>query len=188
MSVESIIASLNSQTEPKKWFHLGRGHTAFQGTISSDGFEITRIIHYRNSFLPIIRGSFGPGPFGTTIAIKMGLHPFAAAFMCFWFGGVGVGILSVLAELSLGQTGWDPMLLIPFGMLLFGLVLVSGGGQQGKAYPLRNVRRARETQSKGRRRYVTLGWYALSHRILAVSGIKRLNLLSHVVFNDPMTR
>jgi hypothetical protein len=127
MSVEEVIASLDSQTEPKKWFRLGRAHTMLQGTFSSDGFKITRIIHYRNSFLPIIRGTFGSGPSGTTIAIKMGLHPLVAAFMCFWFGGVGVGILAVLAALSRGQTEWNPMLLIPFGILLFGWALVSGG-------------------------------------------------------------
>ena len=152
MSMEEIIASLDSQTEPAKWFRLWGDHKTFQGIISRDGFKIRRIILYHNSFLPITRGTFGPGPLGTTSTIKMGLHPFTAAFMSFWFGGVGIGILAVLVSLSRAQTEWDPMLLIPFGMLLLGWVLVSGGFwfEANKAKPiLLEMFKGRETSKEG---------------------------------------
>jgi len=128
MSVGDIIASLDSQTEPAErllYFPFGpwAPHRRFRGTISGDDFKI-RPTFYWNNFLPIIRGTFRPGASGTTIAITMGLHPFTTALLCVWFGGVGLGILAVLAGLSRGQT--DPMLLIPFGALLFGWALAFG--------------------------------------------------------------
>ena len=47
--------------------------------------------------------------------------------MCVWFGGVGLGIIAVLAGFTSGQTKADPMLLIPFAMLMFGWALAAGG-------------------------------------------------------------
>ncbi len=65
MSPEEIVASLNAEIDPAKWFRHSPGHKTFQGDISRDGFKITRVIHYRNSFLPIIRGTFRPGQSGS---------------------------------------------------------------------------------------------------------------------------
>ena len=127
MSAEGVIAVLNDATEPAKWFRLSTQHRTFQGSITGDGFRITRIVHYRNSFLPVIRGRLRPGPAGVTIAVTMSVHPFVTVFMCVWFGGVGLGIVTVLASLASGQTKAAPILLIPFAMLLFGWTLVAGG-------------------------------------------------------------
>ena len=126
LSAESIAAALNEHIEPKKWLRLSRNHKAFEGTFTSDGFKVTRILHYRNSFLPVITGSFRPKPPGTNIVIRMRLHPFVSAFMCFWFGGVAIGAVAALTAMFTGRTADPPPLLIPFGMLLFGWALVSG--------------------------------------------------------------
>ncbi|NLB66748.1 MAG: hypothetical protein GX803_09795 [Lentisphaerae bacterium] len=126
MSAEAIGAVLHDMVEPTKWLRLTRDHKTFQGTVERDGFKITRIIHYRNSFLPVVRGRFKPGPSGVTVAVTMRLHPFVTAFMGLWFGGVGVGIVAALAALVLGQADAHPTMLIPFGLLLIGWALVSG--------------------------------------------------------------
>jgi hypothetical protein len=127
MTPEEIVDSLKCGVEPKKLFRFSSAHTVFQGDLMRDGFKISRIIHYRNSFLPIVHGTFRPGHSGSIVSIKMRLHRFVAAFMCFWFGGVVVGMLAVIFGLSSGKTQVSLMLLIPFGMLAFGWALVSGG-------------------------------------------------------------
>ena len=152
LSVKEIIASLDSQTEPKKGFRFGRGHTIFQGTFSCDGFKIARIIRYRNSLLPIIRGTYAAGPSGTAITIKMRPHPFVTAFICFWFAGVGFNIFKVLAGLSPGQADRHPMLLRLLGMLVFAWVFWSGSFwyevKQGKPLLL-EMFSGRERQIRG---------------------------------------
>lgn len=86
-SLPTVIDQLNSHIEAPKPFRwtLSRNHAPYTGTISSDGFEIRRIIHYRNSFLPKIRGRFESGSQGTVIHITMGLHPLVIGFLVFWY-------------------------------------------------------------------------------------------------------
>lgn len=81
------VEKLAAQIESPRGFRLSfsRHHAPYSGTISETGFEIHRIIDYRNSFLPVIRGEFESSPFGTIVRIKMGLHPFTIAFLAFWY-------------------------------------------------------------------------------------------------------
>ena len=88
LSLEESVASLSSEIEPKKWFRFFAKHKIFQGVISRDGFEVTRIIHYSNSFLPVIHGTFRSGLNGTIVTIRMRMYSAVTAFMCVWFGGV----------------------------------------------------------------------------------------------------
>ena len=126
LSVEALTDALNEHIEPKKWFRLSRNHKPFQGTHTAEGFRIARIIHYRNSFLPVITGSFRHRPSEINIAVRMRLHPLAMAFMSVWFGGFTLFLVLVLAAVFTGRAVQYPLLLIPFGMLLFGWALVSG--------------------------------------------------------------
>jgi len=127
MSPEAIVTALNSKIEPKKLFRLSLDHAPFQGDISRDGFRITRIVHYRNSFLPVVTGKFLAGDSGTKVAIRLGLHPVVTAFMCVWFGIVGLAVVVALAGLPSGLAPTSPVPLIPLGMLVLGWALVSGG-------------------------------------------------------------
>ena len=113
--------------EPTKWFRFFHEGKPFQGKCSREGFRITRIIRYRNSFLPIINGNYLNSSNGTTIQIKMGLHPIVIAFMGIWFGGVVIGAVSISYSLAIRECGFQLPMLIPFAMLLFGIALVLGG-------------------------------------------------------------
>jgi len=55
----------------------------------------------------------------------MRLHRFVAAFMLFWFGGVSVGLVSFSVAALRGQMVPLQALLIPLGMLLFGILLTT---------------------------------------------------------------
>lgn len=84
--LSNIIEKLNAQIEDSKVIlrPFSSHHALYKGTISSSGFEIRRIIHYRNSFLPNIRGRFDSSSDGTFIRITMRLHPFVTVFLLFW--------------------------------------------------------------------------------------------------------
>lgn len=85
--LEDVIEKLNAQIEAPKAFRwpFSRNHAPYAGTLSRSGFEIRRIIHYRNSFLPNIRGRFEPSSEGTIIRVTLKLHPFVKAFLVFWY-------------------------------------------------------------------------------------------------------
>jgi hypothetical protein len=73
----------------------------FEGYISPREFNITRIINYRNSRIPVIRGRFEPSPTGTKIVIEMTMHPFGYVFP---IGGATLAffVVSTLASDSQG--------------------------------------------------------------------------------------
>jgi hypothetical protein len=128
---EEILKRMGNMIEPKKDFRISgifgnSNHKPYEGSINGNSFNITRIIGYRNSFLPKIKGTIEKDFNETKVNVKMRLHPFVIAFMFIWFGGVGIGCLAVLIFISNSQD-FEPMTLIPFGMLIFGYALVTGG-------------------------------------------------------------
>ncbi|MBH8577804.1 hypothetical protein I8752_33555 [Nostocaceae cyanobacterium CENA369] len=84
-SLPIVLQRLSAKVEPTKMFRVSKKHAPYQGTISEQGFQITRIIHYRNSFLPVIRGRFEAQVHQTVVHIQMSLHPFVMTFLGFWF-------------------------------------------------------------------------------------------------------
>ena len=85
--LSKIIEKLEAKIEPPKAIRWGfsRRHLPYEGTISHSGFQIHRIIHYRNSFLPIIRGEFESLPNETLVHITMRLNPAVKIFLIIWF-------------------------------------------------------------------------------------------------------
>lgn len=83
--LSAVIATLESHIEaPRIRWGFSHDHPPYTGTLSDSGFEIRRIIHYRNSFLPQIKGRFETTPQGTLVHITMGLHPVVMVFMLVW--------------------------------------------------------------------------------------------------------
>lgn len=124
LALDEAVAGISKIVEPKKLFRnpFNRNHAAFQGEVRPDGFKISRIIHYRNSFLPTVNGRFEPSSVGTRVAVTMTLHPSVIAFGVLWFGMVGLfGGAFLLAALTARQ--FDPAMLIPVGMFVFGYLL-----------------------------------------------------------------
>ena len=80
-----VLQRMNEKVEAPQVFRFSRVHAPYQGTISEDSFQISRIIHYRNSFLPVIRGRFETHQNGTAVQVQMSLHPIVIAFLGFWF-------------------------------------------------------------------------------------------------------
>ncbi|MGD1906002.1 MAG: WD40 repeat domain-containing protein [Leptolyngbyaceae cyanobacterium] len=80
-----VIAALEKHIEaPRRRWGLSDHRAPYAGILTVSGFEIRRIIHYRNSFLPQIKGRFESGPLGTTVHVSMGLHPLVLIFLLMW--------------------------------------------------------------------------------------------------------
>ena len=79
---EEVIQILRDNTSPKRisMFSSSSGGKYFWGTISEDSFKIRRIIWYRNSFQPIIRGNIVELTSGTRVETTMRPHWFVIAF------------------------------------------------------------------------------------------------------------
>lgn len=90
---EKLAASI-STSKPLRWARSHRD-ASYQGKLYETGFEIRRIIYYRNSFLPTIRGQFEATAQGTAIHIKMGMHPLVTAFLIAW-GSIWYGFLFLM--------------------------------------------------------------------------------------------
>src|SRR6202012_905244 len=76
----------------------------FSGYVVNGTFEFKRIINYRNSFLPRIKGSTESWISGGRVHVKMKMHIAVTIFMCIWlsfalFGGIEI----LLQELKEGQ-------------------------------------------------------------------------------------
>ncbi len=85
--LSDVIEQLKINIEAPKGLRwsFSRSHAPYTGTISNSGFEIRRLIQYRNSFLPNIRGRFESLSDGTRIRVTMGLHPLVMIFLLFWY-------------------------------------------------------------------------------------------------------
>jgi hypothetical protein len=66
----------------------------FIGSADDGSFDMYREIHYRNSFLPRIRGYVLPTPTGTRIDVTMSMDLLVAVFMTFWLGMTGLAALT----------------------------------------------------------------------------------------------
>src|SRR3954469_9565673 len=81
---EEVLRRLRHLTQRGKEFRISPSNKTtyrpYEGTIHGKEFEIRRDIHYRNSFLPTIKGSISSDLTGTLISIKMQLSAFVIVF------------------------------------------------------------------------------------------------------------
>ncbi|MFN0063228.1 MAG: hypothetical protein ACKVPX_12040 [Myxococcaceae bacterium] len=128
MPADEIIRRLGAATEPSKWLRnpFSRNHKPYQGQITGSTFKVTRVIHYRNSFLPTVVGSVRSDGTGAVIEATLRLNPFVTAFMALWLGGVTAGAIGMTAhQLSGGKN--PAAAVVPALMFVFGYLLMQGG-------------------------------------------------------------
>ena len=100
---------------PRKWgwpSSAKRGY--FEGKVAGNSFKIHRIVYYRNSFIPIIRGNFRREGLGTIVTLNMRL---LWPVVLVWSG--------IIIFLAWSSVNVDSRLAGPFGarMLLAGMTL-----------------------------------------------------------------
>ncbi|MBK1884383.1 hypothetical protein JIN85_18340 [Luteolibacter pohnpeiensis] len=135
LDVPTLVPALKERIEPTKWFRTfwSNKHTPLEGQIHNGGFSASRVIHSRNSFLPILYGIFAPKQGGTIIQVRMMPHPVVIAFMSCWLGMAGLFALTgIIAALD----GEDWMIgFISIGMFCFGAIITYSAfwAEAGKA-------------------------------------------------------
>jgi hypothetical protein len=122
---DEIINRLEDIIEPKKifrgWLFCNNSTRPYEGEIKNNTFKLQRIIGYRNSFLPKIKGVIYNELGGTIIKVKMRLSVFVIVFICIWTIGMGLGCIAFMTQPLSFFT------FIPFGLLLFMYALTMGG-------------------------------------------------------------
>jgi hypothetical protein len=122
LSPQQVAERVGAEVEPRRWIRLWAGGSkAFEGRVDEHGFEMSRIIGYRNSFVPILRGRIEPRDGGCAVHVTMDLHLFVKAFGAVWFSGVLLGaiactVATIVNGNPLGLLAW---VLPLFGFLLF---------------------------------------------------------------------
>jgi hypothetical protein len=136
LTVAEVYKYLAENIEPKRAFRFSVfSRTAtkpYEGEISGNIFTISRIISYRNSFLPVITGNVSSLAGETQIHIKMKPVILVIIFMSFWLGVlglvcIGMFLTGLLQFKEILRSGFSPMNLIPFGMFGFGWALIYFG-------------------------------------------------------------
>ena len=85
MAAPDVIRErLEAQVAPGRLVAFRRPDRPFAGTIRADSFELRPVVGYRNSFVPLVEGSYRTGIPGTRIDVRMRLLRPVAAFMVAW--------------------------------------------------------------------------------------------------------
>lgn len=129
LSKEEVIRMLQDNIELQKSFGFWDNHTIYSkpyiGVVTDQYFKVTRAINYRNSFLPEIKGEIVQDGGSTRIKVTMKPVSFVIAFMIVWFGGTLMACIAVIFAALTRE--FNPAFLIPFVMLVFGVILVLVG-------------------------------------------------------------
>ncbi len=134
LSAAEVYNRLSENIQAKQAFQLTgfnrKSSKPYEGIINEHSFTISRVIDYRNSFLPVIQGNISTFLGQTQVQVKMKPMTFVLVFMSFWLGMVGLVclvmlVVGILQISTLLKNGFSPMMLIPFGMLAFGALLTN---------------------------------------------------------------
>jgi hypothetical protein len=116
LSTSAAIEALKAHVEPRRMFRVGLPSSAndkrFQGDVGADSFNITRVIGYRNSFLPTVNGKIRDAGSRSTIDVEMQLHAVAIVLMI---------VISAMLLLIVGAVAFEGDV-----VGLFSLVLIPG--------------------------------------------------------------
>jgi hypothetical protein len=119
LSPDEAQARLAAQLRPPSWRNSWRAGPPYEGRLQDSHFEISRVINYRNSFLPTISGEMRPTAQGAEIEITLQLQPLVRAFMLLWMGLLMVFTVLILCGV-LVKGNWSIGILVP--------ILMSGMG------------------------------------------------------------
>jgi hypothetical protein len=125
MRPDAAREALAAHTEERRFFRLrfpGAGaDSRFEGEVSASGFNITRVIGYRNSFLPLVEGDISADAGGSLIRVRMRPMTFVIVFL-FAFGIIPLSLLP-----SAFSQGGLATATFPFFFVAFAYAMSMGG-------------------------------------------------------------
>jgi hypothetical protein len=118
-------ARLAGDIEAPKWLRMGPSERLFEGQADDEAFHMHRILRYRNSFRPEIIGRIEAADSGSRIIGTMRLNAVVAVMLVIWFAGILFIIPAFISKLW-ATRHFEPIVIVPVVMLVFGWALVSG--------------------------------------------------------------
>lgn len=126
MRPEAARETLAAHTEEKRLFRLRwpseHNDARFEGEVSAGGFNITRVIGYRNSFVPVVEGEIASDGAGSRIIVRMRPMTFVIVFL-FAFAIFPLSLLPT----AFSQGGTPTTTLFPLFFIGFAYALSMGG-------------------------------------------------------------
>jgi hypothetical protein len=124
LSLQAAMDAMRAHVEPVKWFRWrwpsAHNDDRFEGEIGADSFHARRILGYRNSFAPEIRGTISATGRHARVTIEMKPSALVLAFLAVWTTGIVAGSVALI--------GADPSLVwLPLLMLAFAYLMTLGG-------------------------------------------------------------
>lgn len=145
LSEQEVLTRLSGFVEPKK-FGLGRNYIKeYEGSIDNNSFEISRVIQYRNSFLPQINGRIQNGNDGVKIQLTMSLHAFVSFFLIVWCSFALIFFIGVSIK-AIREKEISVELFLPLCMLLFVYALTMVGFKSESKKSKEYLRRSFEAE------------------------------------------
>lgn len=145
LSEQEVLTRLSGFVEPKK-FGLGRNYIKeYEGSIHNNSFEISRVIQYRNSFLPQINGRIQNGNDGVKIQLTMSLHAFVSFFLIVWCSFALIFFIGVSIK-AIREKEISVELFLPLCMLLFVYALTMVGFKSESKKSKEYLRRSFEAE------------------------------------------
>jgi hypothetical protein len=135
LTVEEAMRLVSSAISPLRILDNWSTPTGkeFEGSVTQQGFKIQKIIHHRNSFLPILYGKFIPTENGTKVDVYLTLDVLMIIFVCVWLAGFG-GVFLWLVRNSIITGKWDNDIWLTLaGMAFFYLWIFLGFGLYARA-------------------------------------------------------
>ena len=132
LSIDEIVKRLEKNIDldnsPRFFGINSSSGKPYKGKYSANTFSITRVINYRNSFLPLIKGEISTYINETRINIIIRPVLSVLIFVSIWLGIVGIVAVFFLLAALLPSAGSDITFthaLIPLGMFIFGTLLMT---------------------------------------------------------------
>lgn len=110
-----------TKEEVLKALYEGPQYKLYGLKLRNNRFRIQRIINYRDLFLPVLEGKIIEVDGAVIVKVKVIPSVVGYLFMIFWL--FLAFLFSVLSVKAMTEDGFDADLLIPIGILLFGLIL-----------------------------------------------------------------
>ena len=129
LTERELLHRLSQFIVPKKYFRFNdfeNNNKRYEGYVSANIFEINRILNYRNSFMPFIKGEIKDNNGRARINVKMRIHPMVMVFMSLWLGIIGIIIFALLIS-SIKENKFEPSILIVISMFLAGYFMTLFG-------------------------------------------------------------
>ncbi len=88
LKAQDALAAMSKHTEPVSWFRWSLPSSTnddrYEGEVTANGFNVRRVMGYRNSFAPCVVGEVHSHGAVSRIVVTMRPHLFVIAFMAIW--------------------------------------------------------------------------------------------------------